>query len=110
MPLLQRLFGRVFIPPAVAAELAQPRGHYQPIDVGHYRFLEVVAPRELRQVLLNNAQLQAGEIEALSLALDLNADFVLMDEYAGRAAALKLGLQTSGVLGLLTRAKETGLI
>lgn len=54
--------------------------------------------------------LQAGEIAALSLALELRADLVLMDEAEGRAAATALHLVTMGVLGILLRARQRDLI
>jgi len=45
--------------------------------------------------------LHAGEIAALSLALELGADLVLMDEAEERAAATALQLTTMGLLGIL---------
>jgi predicted nucleic acid-binding protein len=45
--------------------------------------------------------LHAGEIAALSLALELGADLVLMDEAEGRAAATAMHLTTMGLLGIL---------
>ena len=54
--------------------------------------------------------LDAGETEALRLALVLGADRVLMDEQEGRQRAAKLGIQTVGVLGVLLAAKKFGVI
>ena len=54
--------------------------------------------------------MQAGEIAALSLAVELRADAVLMDELAGRRAAVSLGLRPVGLLGILLDAKERRLI
>jgi predicted nucleic acid-binding protein len=52
----------------------------------------------------------AGEREALSLAREIQADAVLMDDYAGRRAAAQLGLPVVGTLGLLERAAIRGWI
>ncbi|MBI1790796.1 MAG: DUF3368 domain-containing protein [Acidobacteria bacterium] len=54
--------------------------------------------------------LDAGEREAIALALDLPADLVLLDETKGRAAAAELGLIVSGTLGVIERAVPRGLL
>lgn len=60
--------------------------------------------------MLLNQRLHQGEREALSLAAELGADAVLMDERAGRAVARSLGLLSIGVLGILVQAKALGLL
>jgi predicted nucleic acid-binding protein len=47
-----------------------------------------------------------GEAEALVLAIEKHADFVLMDESLGRNVAQELGMTPLGVVGILLRAKE----
>jgi hypothetical protein len=54
--------------------------------------------------------LDAGEIEALRLAIAITADAVLMDEKDGRQCAAMLGLRTIGVIGVLIVAKQTGKV
>lgn len=54
--------------------------------------------------------LDACESEALSLALELHASAVLVDEAAGRNAAKALHVTSIGIAGILLRAKERGLI
>jgi predicted nucleic acid-binding protein len=44
------------------------------------------------------------------LAEEASADLLLIDERRGNAVARKSGLTTSGVLGVLARAKREGLI
>jgi predicted nucleic acid-binding protein len=56
------------------------------------------------------AELDPGEAEAIALAVELNADRLLMDERLGRAAAMRAGLQVTGVLGILIAAKRNNLI
>jgi len=55
-------------------------------------------------------ELDPGEAEAIALAVELNADRLLMDERLGRAAAMRAGLQVTGVLGILIAAKRNNLI
>lgn len=54
--------------------------------------------------------LDSGETEALSLALEWHADAVLMDEAADRRAATVLKVTSVGVAGILIRARSRGLI
>jgi len=110
LELLHKLFGEVLIPPAVAIELEKPRSRFQPISVQGLAFARIRAPQNREMVAELQATLGPGEAEALALALEVHADAILIDEAAGRAAALQRGLATIGVLGILLRAKQRGLI
>jgi len=52
----------------------------------------------------------AGELEAICLAQEIHADAVLMDDRAGRSAAIHCGLAVVGTIGLLEQAAARGLI
>ena len=54
--------------------------------------------------------LDPGESEAIALAVEMRADFLLIDENLGRATALRLGLSITGLLGVLLVAKQQKLI
>jgi uncharacterized protein len=54
--------------------------------------------------------LDAGESAALSLAVEIHADAILIDERKGHLIASQLGLKTIGLLGILIRAKAMGLL
>lgn len=60
-------------------------------------------------VRLDGAQLDEGEMSALTLALDRSAA-VLIGELRGRAVAAQLGLDVVGTLGLLLLARERALV
>ncbi|MDJ0838870.1 MAG: DUF3368 domain-containing protein [Acidobacteriota bacterium] len=54
--------------------------------------------------------LDRGEAETIALALELQADVVLLDEMEGRNTAQRMGLRVVGVVGLLLEAKNRGLL
>jgi len=100
--LLTSLFERVVIPPAVERELLCAHADLPP-------WLEVTAPQRIPASVLEGG-LDAGETEAIALALDLHPDTLLMDERLGRRLAQQHGLPVTGLLGLLALAKNSGLI
>ena len=54
--------------------------------------------------------IDAGEREALALALALRASLVVVDDRAARRAAAELGFATTGTLGVLERAARMRLM
>ena len=51
-----------------------------------------------------------GEAESIALAIELEADLILLDEKEGRHAAQRLGLNVVGVVGMLLEAKKGGFV
>jgi uncharacterized protein len=109
VPLMGNLFGEVLVPPAVVAELQNPSSGLPSITLDQLPEIRVVAPSSTAKVAELILTLDPGESEAISLALELRAA-VLIDEEAGRRVARQLGLPVVGVIGLLLRAKQRGLI
>lgn len=62
----------------------------------------------LVQILTN--QLDKGESSAIALALELNADWLIIDEQLGRQIAIEHKLKITGILGILIEAKRQGFI
>jgi predicted nucleic acid-binding protein len=105
---LSGLFERVLIPPTVFEELQQTG---TPAPVREWArslppWVAVQAPSRLDLSL----ELDAGELEAISLAQEIKAAAVLMDDRAGRIAAVRFGLVVVGTLGILEAAAVKGLI
>lgn len=108
---LPRLFGDVLAPTEVVFEfqrLATEDARFQGLVFPC--FIQIAAPVQLLPSLAAARRLQAGEIAALSLAVERHADAVLLDERAGRAAAVSLGLRPVGLLGILLEAKDSAMI
>lgn len=108
--LLRELFGEVLVPPAVVSELEKPRSRFQPISLQELTYVRIQAPQNGEAVAELQATLGPGEAEALVLAVEVHADAILIDESAGRAEALRRGLAPLGVLGILLRARQRGLV
>ncbi|HZL56026.1 MAG TPA: DUF3368 domain-containing protein [Bryobacteraceae bacterium] len=56
------------------------------------------------------ARLDAGEEDAIALAVQLHADLLLMDDEDGVLAARGKGLEVTGTLGVLSRAAQRQLL
>ena len=108
--LIKALFGGAIMPPAVAAELAIDAPEVGVFSVSDYPFLAVRTPADVRQVEALRRELGPGESEALVLAAEIRANYVLIDESIGRRVAARMGLEALGVLALLVEAKTKGLV
>ena len=107
---LPRLYDRVSIPQSVSEELqaaetpeAVRRWILNPPD-----WLEILS--ETGSLDSDLAGLHAGERDAISLAMHLQADAVLIDERRGRGEAEKRRLKVIGTIGVLAFAHECGLL
>jgi len=61
-------------------------------------------------VLALSRDLDRGEAESIALAIELNADLLILDEREGRRLAKRFDLRVIGVLGVLLEAKAAGMI
>lgn len=71
-------------------------------------WLEVRRAARADEVARLRNKLDAGESEAIALALELKAEWLLIDEWKGRGVAKQLGLAVTGTLGLLIWARMSG--
>jgi uncharacterized protein len=106
-------FQEVWIPRAVEVELQNipERAVREAIDEARVAgWLRSRATSETALVNLLQVGLHSGEAEAIALAVELKADWLLIDEREGRSIARELGLPITGALGVLLRAKKSGQI
>jgi predicted nucleic acid-binding protein len=108
--LLQQLYGKVIIPEAVYIELTGTKIVPGTLEVQTLEWIEVRSVTNPNQVFALRQELDPGEAEAIGLALELNADRLLIDERRGRVIASRFGIKFIGVLGILVIAKQRGFI
>ena len=111
LTLLRDQFNTIAIPPSVLEELRL--GEELPGEVpiaaaidGGWIKVEEVRDHTLVQVLKRD--LDQGEAEAIALAVEMKVEWTLLDERDGRQIAKSLGLQVSGTIGILLKAKRNG--
>ncbi len=91
------LAGRLYIPPAVKNELRT----FDPIPDWLGTATLSVSFEEEAQAWVRAGLLDVGEAEAIALARQLEADWLLTDDTAARLLARREGLEVHGSLGLV---------
>lgn len=112
LELLRDVFGVVIVPEAVMRELLEleKRGiDLSPVKNAAWIKVRSVQNKELAE-FYQKGILDEGESEAIVLAKELAANYLIMDEALGRKVAEAEGLKVIGVLGILRDAKSMGII
>lgn len=107
---LPSLFGQIVIPVAVSEELQHPKS---PRQIKTWiqsppTWLEIQSADP--SSFIPSIPLDRGETEAIALAVELNANGILMDERAGRSEATRVGLAVIPTLTVLDTAAARGLV
>lgn len=109
--LLKHLYQEIFIPHAVFDEVtAKPDSACQQVR-DNLDWIHVERIQDTMQKRMYQAKLHDGEVEVMILAQQKPpADLVILDDGAAKRTAKFLGLTVTGTLGVLLKAKRTGLI
>jgi predicted nucleic acid-binding protein len=94
---LPALYGQVYVRPSVIVELRHERS---PVAAWAHQppaWLTIAEPKSIPTDLL----IDQGEREAIALALELGAVYLLMDERKGRIAAKARSLKVAGTLAVI---------
>jgi len=106
--LLKKIFYKIYVPTAVFNEIKAKKSYgYDDIDKDFFKIYNI--KDNIKKFLLLN-ELDDGEAETIVLALEIKADFVLIDERIGYNLAKSLGLNPIGTLAILIEAKRRGFI
>lgn len=111
LDLLRELYGTVLLPAAVLEELTAvepPAPALREVqDASWLRVLDVEEPALAEALAL---ELDRGEAEAIALAVEHEANLLLLDERKARTVARRLRRPVIGVLGVLVEAKRRQLL
>jgi len=107
---LPQIFGQVHAPPEVMLELGASRSPELEVvrrwAASPPAWLTVQTPRHLDSSIL----LGTGETAAISLGLELKAEWILIDEREGTREARNRGLQVAGTLVVIEEAGARDLL
>jgi predicted nucleic acid-binding protein len=108
LEVLPALFQQVMIPPEVVLELQRIKW---PVGI---RNLGADPPAWLHERAAVSQEpipnLHSGEAAAIHLAIETNAEIILIDERLGRRAAEARGLRVLGVVGVMETAARAGML
>ncbi|MBI5787511.1 MAG: DUF3368 domain-containing protein [Candidatus Schekmanbacteria bacterium] len=109
LDLLKDLFGTIIIPESVYREcVAEGKGREEITLIRDADWLLVSQVNEKNLVRLLLTSVDAGESEAIALALEIGADLILLDDSDAREKARLYGLTMTGTIGVLLRARREG--
>jgi predicted nucleic acid-binding protein len=98
LDLISTLLDPILAPPAVVSEFGS-----------HPEWLTVLSPANSGTVAALKLVVDAGEAEAIALALERGCRIILDDRKA-RTVAQRLGVPVTGTVGILLKAKQSGVV
>jgi predicted nucleic acid-binding protein len=109
--LLHYFFGRVAIPNAVYEECIDEKYEYEEVlEIKNADWLLRSSVSNKNLVTALQSDIDKGESETIALALEKNADLILLDDADARKIARLYHLKITGTIGILLRAKNEGQI
>ena len=114
LALLRELYGQIIIPPAVWREVVEEgKGRAGAAEVETAQksgWIVLLPPTNEPLAFSLKRDLDEGEAEAIALALEHQADLILLDESDARSLASRYSLKKTGAIGVLMRAKKEGKV
>lgn len=111
LDILKSLFGKIIVPSQVWDEVVTKASEYETskvIESADFITIKNVKDKILYKTLLMD--INKGEAEAIVLALEIKASLVVLDEKEARDFAEYYGLNFTGTVGCLLKAKQKGII
>lgn len=100
LDLLKKLYGSVSTTEVVAAEYGE--------TLPDWIIIKPVIDHQKQLIL--ELQTDKGEASAIALALENTVRVIILDDLKGRSVAQKLGLNVTGTVGIIIKAKRIGLL
>jgi len=109
--LLKEFYQTITIPEKVHREcIIEGESHQEAEMIKCAGWIKIEKVKEKNLVKLLGTTLDDGEAEAIALAVETNADLILLDDSDAREKARLYGLKITGIVGILMRAKLEGKI
>ena len=109
--ILKDLYGEIQIPEAVYKEVTAKKDSACSKLNEFNDWIKIVNIPQNEKLKIYRARLHSGEVEVMILAQrEPIADLVIIDDNAAKSTAKFLGLNVTGTLGVLLKAKKKGLI
>lgn len=109
LDILKELYHKVYIPNEVYLEIEAGKHKEYYIDLAAIEWIQISKIQNAKSLSFF-LDLDKGEAEAIVLANEINADLLILDETLGRFHAKHIGLNVTGTIGILLKAKENGII
>lgn len=103
LELLSSCFDQVYIPKEVKAEFGDDK---LPEDL----IIKAISTEGMNAVKFQYGTLHRGELEAIQLTHEINADLVLLDDLLARKRAKAKNIKVMGTLGVFLTASYNGYI
>lgn len=100
LDLLKAVYGTIVTTPDIADEFGQILPQW----------IQVVSPKDTQVQHVLELQVDKGEASAIALAMETANVTLILDDYKARKLALKLGIDITGTLGIIIKAKINGII
>ena len=109
--ILKEIYGSIIIPKAVFDEVTAKKDSACLQIKQNLDWITVETITNIEDRKMYKAKLHAGEVDVMILAqADPKADLVIIDDNAAKKTAKYLGLTVTGTLGVLIKAKQSGII
>jgi len=104
-------FGSILVPQGVISEINYKQDEVSAeVSKASHDWLKIKIVKDKTLLNVLTKELDGGEAEAICLALEQKADWVVLDDHDARRFAHRYGLNVIGTLGLLAWAKKKGFI
>ena len=110
LDILQKLYGSITIPQAVFDEVTRKNDVVKSI-ITNAEWIHIESIHEFSSKQMYRAKLHDGEVEVMILAQEYDGEhLVIIDDGAARKTAEFLGLNVTGTIGVLIKARNMGYI
>jgi predicted nucleic acid-binding protein len=100
LEILHKLYGQIITTPEIAKEYGE----------AFPEWVEITTVKDKYRQQLLEMQIDKGESSAIALALETQDCTIILDDYKARKIAAQLGLNYTGTIGVIIKAKLKGII